>query len=544
MASLPQRMRGVAGFGMRIAPTFGCRRRGTGRAFVAVAPAKRVCHAIEDGVCDETGQGQDRMRDRMSTWPSGSVALVLLALAVATRLWDVGNPIVHVDEQYYLLVGDRMLHGAVPYIDIWDRKPIGLFAIFAAIRLLPGNGIVAYQLVALLFAAATAGVVERMARAVGASRGAALGAGAAYLIWLPLLSGRAGQSPVFYDLFVALAALWSLRLPTLAAERRVGAVVANGAAVCLLAGLAIQTKYTPAVEGAYLGAVHLFHLRRAGGRWWLLGMAALLWISLGIAPTAIVVAIYWAKGPAVFAAFWFANFSSILLRHAYPAGKIAMRLLGTWSQLAPLVIAGVVALRVGPRGGARGIAFGWLAAALVGYAMIGAFFDHYALPLVAPLCVAAAPTFTRHRRAMIAVLAAGSAVFVAKLALRTDDRAAVYAVARTMVANDHGRCPYVFAGDAILYHLAHACLPTRYAFPSTLAYSPEQGATGIDEAGEVARIMAGAPPVVVTLDHPLAYWNRRSLAIVRTALARDYRLVQVAPREDGHLLVYVRRPPA
>ncbi|WP_375393932.1 ArnT family glycosyltransferase [uncultured Sphingomonas sp.] len=481
------------------------------------------------------------MRERMSPWQRGRVPLILLALAVATRVWDVGNPIVHVDEQYYLLVGDRMLRGALPYVDIWDRKPIGLFAIYAAIRLLPGNGIVAYQLVALLFAAATAWVVERMARKVGGSRGAALAAGAAYLVWLPLLSGRAGQSPVFYDLFVTLSALLSLRLPELAGERRVGAIVGNGAIVCLLAGLAIQTKYTPAVEGAYFGVVHLVYLRRARARWRVTGAAAMAWIVLGLAPTALVVAIYWAKGPAVFAAFWFANFSSILLRHGYPASKIAMRLLGTWAQLSPLAIAAGVALYAGPRGGVRGIAFGWLAAALVGYAMIGAFFDHYALPLAAPLCVAAAPTFSRYRRAMIVALAAGCAVFAVKLALRTDDRAAIHAVARTMAANDHGRCPYVFAGDSILYHLAQACLPTAYAFPSTLAYAPEQGATGIDEAGEVARIMTAAPPVVVTLDHPLADWNVRSLTVMRAALARDYRLVQIAPREGGHMLVYRRR---
>ena len=474
-------------------------------------------------------------------WRRGGGPLLLLAVAVATRLWDVGNPIVHVDEQYYLLVGDRLLHGALPYVDLWDRKPMGLFAIYAAIRLLPGNGIVAYQLVALLFATATAWLVERMARRIGASSGAARAMGAAYLIWLPLLSGRGGQSPVFYDLFVALAVSLSLRLPALAAARQIGAIVANGAVACLFAGLAIQTKYTPVVEGAYIGIVHLLYLRRAGARWGAWIGSAACWMAIAIAPTALVVAIYWAKGPAAFAAFWFANFASILLRHGYSAGKIALRLLGTWAQLSPLVAAAAVALWAGPRHGARGIAAGWLAAALVGYAMIGAFFDHYALPLVAPLCVVAAPAFTRHRRPTIVALGLGCAVFVVKLAARPDDRAGIEAVAHTMATTDHGRCPYVFAGDSILYHLAGACLPTRYAFPSTLAYAPEAGASGIDEAGEVARIMAGAPPVVVTLDHPLADWNARSVAVMRAALARDYRLAQVVPREDGHLLVYVRR---
>src|SRR3546814_10896897 len=54
-------------------------------------------------------------------------------------------------------LGDRILnHGAIPYVDIWDRKPVGLFLLYAGIRLLGGDGIVQYQVVATLFAAATA----------------------------------------------------------------------------------------------------------------------------------------------------------------------------------------------------------------------------------------------------------------------------------------------------------------------------------------------------------------------------------------------------
>ena len=87
------------------------------------------------------------------------LAILLLFVALAIRAWDFGNPVIDADEQYYLLVGDRMLHGAVPYMDLWDRKPIGLFALFAAIRLLPGDGILAYQLAATLSAWATALVV-------------------------------------------------------------------------------------------------------------------------------------------------------------------------------------------------------------------------------------------------------------------------------------------------------------------------------------------------------------------------------------------------
>ena len=173
--------------------------------------------------------------------PLAATLLVLLAVTLATRAWVFGNPVYHVDEQYYLLVGDRMLHGAVPYVDLWDRKPIGLFLLFAGLRLLPGDGVIAAQLVAMVFAGATAGW-SRSARRLGAGGVAATGAGAAYLIWLPLLSGAAGQSPVFYNLFMTAGGVLVLRLPALAARGARRAIVASGAAACLLAGLAIQTN--------------------------------------------------------------------------------------------------------------------------------------------------------------------------------------------------------------------------------------------------------------------------------------------------------------
>jgi hypothetical protein len=474
--------------------------------------------------------------------PHARQALLLLALiALATRAWEFGNPAIHVDEQYYLLVGDRMLHGALPYIDLWDRKPVGLFAIYAATRLLPGDGILAYQLVAALFALATAWLVLRCAERLGANRAGSITASVAYLLWLPLLSGRGGQSPVFYNLFVTSAALLTLGLPALADAREWQKIVLRGAAACLLSGLAIQTKYTPIVEGAFFGLVHLYYLRRAGAGWIVVAASALLWMVLGALPTLIVIIDYWRRGPAIFDAFWFANFASVALRRSYPAAKIAGRLAGTWAQLSPFVIAGVAFARSGGPPAEKRIAYGWLVAALIAYAMIGAFFDHYALPLVAPLAVVAAPVLGGRARYRWATLVAGVAVFLGKLPSAPYFGPQVRAVSRVVEANSRGRCPYVFAGDSVVYLLAHACTPTRYAFPSTLAYEPERGATGVDEAGEVRRILNTRPPVIVTLSAPLAPWNAASLAATATRLRSDYRLVFRAPREEEDMLVYLRR---
>lgn len=475
-------------------------------------------------------------------WRGAAATLAgLLLVAIVVRARDLGNPIVHVDEQYYLLVGDRMLHGAVPYIDLWDRKPLGLFLIFAAIRLLPGDGILAYQLAALVAAVATAGLVAAAGRRLGAGRTGAFLAGAAYILWLSFLSGRGGQSPVFYNLPMAAAGWLTLGLPALAATGRRGAIVAQGALVCGLAGLAIQVKYTPAVEGAFFGLAHCWYLRRAGGGIAAILAAAAAWIALALLPTVLVIGWYHRLGPDAFQAFWFANFTSIALRRGYPAAKIASRLAGTGAQLSPFVACAVAAWRGDALRPAARLAFGWLAAALIAFAMIGAFFDHYALPLMVPLAIVAAPVLGRRAWARWAMLAAALILVPFHLATEPDERASAFAIAAVMAAHDGRDCPYVFAGDSVLYLLARACVPTAYAFPSTLAYEPERGATGVDEAAEVARIMARRPPVVVTMDTPLAPWNPRSEAIVAAALARDYRLARTAPREDGRLLAYVRR---
>ncbi|WP_267381667.1 MULTISPECIES: hypothetical protein [unclassified Sphingomonas] len=489
-----------------------------------------------------SGRGPHLLRRGAQDHLRGGAAALLL-LAVLLRAWDFGNPVIHVDEQYYLLVGDRMLHGAVPYVDIWDRKPIGLFLLFAAIRLLPGDGVLAYQLAACAAAAVTAIVVRQAARTLGARDVGAVAAGAAYLIGLSLLGGRGGQAPVFYNLLIALGGWWVLRLPRLAERHRTGAIVASGLATCLLAGVAIQMKYTPGFEGAFFGCAHLWALRRAGARWRVMVPAALLWMLAGAGPT--IAAIGWYAAHGAYAAWRFANVDSIGLRAGYPAGELAMRLLGIGAQLAPLMIGAGLAWRWRPRAGARAgaarLALLWLAAALAGFFAIGTFFDHYALPLLAPLAVAAAPALGRAPRLLVATLGLMLTLFAVERAFLPADGPNARAVAAVVKANSGGDCPYVFIGDTATYLLADACLPTAYAFPNLLAYTTERGATGIDEGAEVRRILATRPPVIVTSTRVLSIWNPASLFAVKAALARDYRLVFARPRAGWRTLVYLRR---
>ncbi|WP_394654110.1 hypothetical protein [uncultured Sphingomonas sp.] len=481
------------------------------------------------------------LRIDRADWRPGIALTLLLAIAFAVRAHDFGNPVIHVDEQYYLLVGDRLLGGAIPYLDLWDRKPPGLFLLFAAMRMLPGDGIIAYQVTATLFAAVTGWLIALGGRRLGATTVGAVAAGVAYIVWLSFLSGRGGQSPVFYNLFMAGGGLLTLGLPARAAAGDRRGIVISGAVACLLAGLAIQVKYTPVVEGAMFGLAHLWYLHRAGARPVWVAAAGLAWMALGALPTLAVVAWYRAQGPAVFDAFWFANFTSVTLRRGYPMAKIVARLVGTGAQLSVLAICVVASLRARPRAAETRLTFLWLIAALIAFAMIGAFFDHYALPLLVPIAVLAAPALGGLAIARWALAGAAAILAVLHMANDPDERASAYGAARILAAHRGAGCPYVFAGDSILYHLARSCIPTPYAFPSTLAYEPERGAVGIDEAAEVARILATRPPVIVTFDVPLAPWNLRSQALVTAVTAADYRLAGQFPREGRMLLVYVRR---
>lgn len=118
--------------------------------------------------------------------------LVLLGVALLVRAATFGNPVVHVDEEFYFLTARTMLEGALPYVDVWDRKPIGLFLVYlpAAALGMP-LGIWAYQAMALGCVVATALLVARLADRAGWSRGA-LPAAIAYVLWLNFLDGARG----------------------------------------------------------------------------------------------------------------------------------------------------------------------------------------------------------------------------------------------------------------------------------------------------------------------------------------------------------------
>jgi hypothetical protein len=477
-------------------------------------------------------------------------ALLILFTAFAARMSQFGNPFSDVDENFYLLVGDRMLHGALPYVDIWDRKPIGLFLIYAAIRLLGGAGFYQYQIVATLFAAGTGFIVARIAEPM-AGIVAATFAGMLYVLLLGLVSGGwGGQAPVFYNLPVAGAALMVQQL-VLRKETNPSQVRQAGCAAMLLLGLAIQIKYTVIFEGIFFGLVLLWRSWRTSGGIGRPIVDGLLWMAIALLPTALALGFYALRGEA--GAFIYANFLSIGQRASEPGAELLYRL-GKAGEISGIPLC-VVTLSVwlkpwrrleeGPA--AFGFVMAWLGAALAGYFAFGTWFDHYALPVFVPMAAACAPAFALRRRhvgtiiALILLLAAGTADMLILRNNRSKHGDAAVAAAMVAAIRPHlTNCMFVWGGDAILYHLTGSCIPSRFAFPSHLFLKREAGAIGVDAIAEIRRILATHPSVIVDETPRDAEDVPAALAVVAAETTRSYRQVAAFPMKKSTIIVYER----
>lgn len=452
---------------------------------------------------------------------------VLIAVAIAARAGTFGNPNVHVDEQFYLYVARRMTEGALPFVDVWDRKPLGLFLVYVPAAMLPyGWSIWAYQGLALIAVVATAWLVARIAEQANWSRGATA-AGVAYILLLNWVGGQGGQAPVFYGLPVALAMLLVLR----------GGARGEMLAMALL-GIALQIKYSVLFEGVFAGLYILWRHWQAGERSPLLRRAAML-AGIALLPTLAAFAWYVTIGHG--AAFWYANFQSIIDRGEDPLDQqlAFLTTLAVWLAI-PVALA-IAGLRGGDAAARRFIGL-WLAAAIAGVLVFGGWYLHYGLPVMVPASVAMAGFFAR--RQSIASIFVAVAALVGQGAL-WGNRAgrgtpAQFEALAARLRDGPPGCLYLYSGPPGLQDASGRCALSRYVFPGHLYRSHEAGAIGTDQVAEVNRILARRPMLVVL--RPYSPGERRDIRdLVETALHHNYRRLAPAPLGHETLQLWARR---
>lgn len=451
-------------------------------------------------------------------------AFLFLVLGLAVHAIQLGNPVLHVDEEFYLLVAHHMREGAMPYIDIWDRKPPGLFLLYRLFLLFPGDGVLTYQLAGIASCAATALVIERLSREIAGTLSATL-AGVAYVLFMPVFCYGIGQAPVFYNLPVALAAFFALQAwranePVLLFRR--------GALAMALVGLAIQIKYTAVFEGGAFGLLLLLRgrvLRVPLGR---LLRYATLWCALSLGPTVAMWGAFAAAGHG--ALFIESNLFSILARRADGLAswsRLGSEMLG----LTPFWLALVLASRQPVRNAdALTLLRWWTGVSFAAFLAFGSWYDHYVTPVLVPLCILAAPSLSlgsiAGRRWSCAMLGFGLVACMATLVdniRRHGTAGEAEAIAVAIDGELRNGCAFVFDGEPAFYRMSGSCLPTRFAFPNHLNTWTEAQALDVDPKLEVARIMLARPDVVVTAEWwPFYLPNWETRAIVADFLNRDY----------------------
>ncbi|MCW2348787.1 MULTISPECIES: ArnT family glycosyltransferase [unclassified Sphingobium] len=458
---------------------------------------------------------------------------------VVTRAPWFGDLAYHEDENYYLVFAKAMHQGAVPYVDVWDRKPFGLFIIYWLIAFLPGNGIEATQLVAGLFAFCTALTISSIVRRFYPAIPACF-AGVAYLACLPMLIGAGGQSPVFYNLFIVLAV--SLLLPSADRQAQDEMPIRRAYIAMLLCGLAITVKPTAIVEGVFMGIVaayHALHPASPSGRtrW----VRIIQFALLGAAPTLMIFFGFAAIGK--FEDYWFASIRSVGLKA--PQSLDVTIQVAKWLSLilCPLILMSVAGahylVRTPDKKTVAVFLVCWMFAALGGFLMIPNFWDHYALPLLPPLVVLASPIFARKGTGFLWLLVL---IIWAALISGWPDRSRVLErrgyieqLARAIDGARHGGCFYLFEGPPVLYALTDACHVTSRLFPQHMSFSLESPAIGLDPSEEMRRILSRRPAVIALSHTPLVRpHNEATRAILMQGLQRNYRLIARLPMNEAH----------
>ncbi len=473
---------------------------------------------------------------RGNVWPMVVLALV----ALATRALWFGDPVADFDEQLYSLIGWRMTHGDLPYVDLWDRKPFGLFAIYAFAHWLFGPGPAAYQIVAGASAIAGAILVYALSLEL-VDRVSATIAGALYLMLMAAYGSYSGQSEIFH-VPLMLAMLWLVRNPARPdAGRR--ALIAM-----LVGGLALQVKYTVLPQCLFFGVYALYGRWRAGSSAPELARLAALFAFLGVLPTIAVALLYFWWGG--FDAFWFANFVSFFERA--PTPFFERRELAGVTELAALVGLGLyAALRLNaPRSWSTyGLYAGWAIAALATVQLPATVYLYYYGALVPPAILLALPLidckapgrFLPAAALLIGLLCILNPLdryFYSQGERRTEARLSAAIASHVSSQRD---CLYVFDGPTALYRTTGTCLPTRFVYPDHLNNALEAHSLEVDQPTEIARILAHRPGVLVTANLPVTFQRRENLALIDEAVRRRYRPLMTSSLQGREVTAWVRR---
>ena len=455
------------------------------------------------------------------------------------------------DEGLYVLIASQWLTGHPPYTTVFEIKPIGIFAIFAAALGILGDSVASIRLATVAAVYATAVALLLIARRLLRNELAGVVAAIAYPVLTLGLQGLSSNTELFFIFFNVLGLqflLVSTSDPHL--DRRKALLCALAAGLSF--GAAVQIKYVVAVEillfVAYFVVARYRSLRHAP--------AILTMLAIGGALPSILAILYlWTQG--VLDLFLASNFDA---NKRYAAMSTSEEIwnglkhaVQDWFKWVWVTVAAIVFLRVkarhaDDRDGTLGFLVLWLAVGVAEASLTLKFYKHYFLVTMPPLCLLLAgasarlPMAVGHRRTLGVVLAFALGFPIARALEKSyvpwisnyltegDVNVNIARYLKRLISpKDY---IYVVNGQPIIYFLTKARLPTRYVFPPLIISEPVSRVANVDYPGELQQIFEKAPRAVLIRDDE----SNVRVNEIKARLRGDYAI----DTKIGDTVVYVR----
>ena len=482
----------------------------------------------------------------MGRWRTDiGVFVILLALTIVVRAGALFVSVIDWDESLYALVARELMRGHLPYTTLWVNKPPGLFLIIAAGLKLFGTNVIALRLVADIAVALRAFLIHRLGMAFREGRAIGIIGAVFYIAATAEGGGLATNSEIFLVPLLCAALLVVLAPQANRSRLRSRSAVWLG----LWLGLALQVKETAIIESVAIVAVALLFWRIDLVRFTLIAAMAAL-------PTAIALGCYALAHqlPAYLDANLYSSqrFSQFI---GLPPADVGLTMLREAGLLAPLPLLAPIAIAIGlvdhnmsttTRAMIAALSL-WLAASFLDLLVVREYAGHQFVLLIPSMALLSAYALwyfasrLAHAHARSWVAAALAIVYLAhavpallhdvrivreRIATGNpaagDEYSLVAQVVKEKMQGD--RSLFVMHSQPVVYLLAGADIPSRYAYPPFFEYLVQEQIAGIDGASEVRRVRLSKPHFLLT-----TYWvtdvDSRTLQAELDRLYPDYKVV-------------------
>jgi 4-amino-4-deoxy-L-arabinose transferase-like glycosyltransferase len=135
-----------------------------------------------------------------------AVFLLFTLLVVVLRWSGFYHSVLDLDESIYILIADAWLDGHTPYTTIFDNKPPGIYAIYAALLFISKGSILSIRIAACIFISLTCFILYKLAGLFDRENNrTGLIAGIVYALSSISMQGNASNTELFFSPFVVFA---------------------------------------------------------------------------------------------------------------------------------------------------------------------------------------------------------------------------------------------------------------------------------------------------------------------------------------------------